>query len=201
MPFLDFGAGLALGLVGGGGGTPHPAKPRHTNDWAPRTRKRHQQEHRPQRPSERSDPTQHAEGRTGDRPGHRKETTTRRNVTPGGRDAVEEKGSQRRPQRRLDGRLEEVAKAVGGGYCRLQTPLRLALGVRETMVGALERVYLPPLQCIPWRGGGGRMVCGDNLMLRNGSSHGHSSSVQMQQDWTCEIGNGYGYGRVCTDIC
>ena len=27
------------------------------------TRKRHQQEHRPQRPTERSDPTQHAEGR------------------------------------------------------------------------------------------------------------------------------------------
>ena len=42
---------------GGGGG------------WAPRTRKRHQPEHRPQRPTERSDPTQHAEGRTGDCPG------------------------------------------------------------------------------------------------------------------------------------
>ena len=60
---------------------PHSAQPQHTNDWAPRTRKRHQQEHRPQRPSERSDPTQHAKGRTGDRPGPRKETTTRRNVT------------------------------------------------------------------------------------------------------------------------
>ena len=61
----------------------HPAQPRHTNDWAPRTRKRHQQEHRPQRPTERSDPTQHAKGSTGDRPGPRKETTTRRNVTQG----------------------------------------------------------------------------------------------------------------------
>ena len=48
---------------------PHPAQPRHTNDWAPRTRKRHQQEHRPQRPTERSDPTQRAKGRTGDCPG------------------------------------------------------------------------------------------------------------------------------------
>ena len=48
---------------------PHPAQPRHTNDGAPRTRKRHQQEHRPQRPTERSDPTQHAKGRTGDCPG------------------------------------------------------------------------------------------------------------------------------------
>ena len=39
------------------------------------------------------------------------------------------------PLRRLDGRLEEVAKAVGGGYCRLQMPLRLALAVRETVAG------------------------------------------------------------------
>ena len=62
---------------------PHPAQPRHTNHWAPRTRKQHQQEHRSQRPSERSDPTQHAKGRTGDCPGPREETTTRRNVTQG----------------------------------------------------------------------------------------------------------------------
>ena len=63
---------------------PHPAQPRYTNYWAPRTRKRHQQEHRPQWPTERSDPTRHAKGRTGDCPGPRKETTTRRNVTRGG---------------------------------------------------------------------------------------------------------------------
>ena len=63
---------------------PHSAQPQHTNYWALRTRKRHQQEHRPQRPTESSDPTQHAKGRTGDRPGPRKETTTRRNVTWGG---------------------------------------------------------------------------------------------------------------------
>ena len=61
----------------------HPAQPQHTNHWAPRTRKRHQQEHRPQRPTESSDPTQHAKGRTCDRPGPRKETTTRQNVTQG----------------------------------------------------------------------------------------------------------------------
>ena len=80
------------GGPGGGGGAltrkrhipPHSAQPRHTNYWAPRTRKRHEHEHRPQRPTERSDPTQHAKGRTGDRPGPHKETTTRRNVTQGG---------------------------------------------------------------------------------------------------------------------
>ena len=67
---------------------PHPTQSQHANDWAPRTRKRHRQEHRPQRPTERSDPTQHAKGRTGDRPGPRKETTTRRTVTQGGRPAT-----------------------------------------------------------------------------------------------------------------
>ena len=66
--------------------------PRHTDYWAPRTRKRHQQEHRPQRPTERSDPTQHAKGRTGDCPGPCKETTTRRNVTRGGGGAVQQRG-------------------------------------------------------------------------------------------------------------
>ena len=62
---------------------PHSAQSQHANYWAPRTRKRHQQEHRPQQPTESSDPTQHAKGRTGDRPGPRKGATTRRNVTQG----------------------------------------------------------------------------------------------------------------------
>ena len=69
------------------------------------------------------------------------------------RDALEGKGPQRRPQRRLGRRLEEVAKAVGGGYCRLQMPLKLALAVRGTVaghrVGALESGGGPPFQCIP----------------------------------------------------
>ena len=62
---------------------PHSSQPQHTNYWAPRMRKRHQQEHRPQRQTEHSDRTQHAKGRTGDCPGPRKETATRRNVTRG----------------------------------------------------------------------------------------------------------------------
>ena len=78
---------LVEGRGGGGGGgrtMPHSAQSQHANYWAPRTRKRHQQEHRPQRPTESSDPMQHAKGRTGDRPGPRKGATTRRNVTWGG---------------------------------------------------------------------------------------------------------------------
>ena len=58
-----------------------------------------------------------------------------RDPPPCPREASEGKGPQRRPQKRLDRRLEEVAKAVGGGYCRLQMPLRLALGVRGTVAG------------------------------------------------------------------
>ena len=50
-------------------------------------------------------------------------------------DAFEGKGPQRGPRRRLGRRLEEVAKAAGGGYCRLQMPLRLAVGVRGTVAG------------------------------------------------------------------
>ena len=65
------------------------------------------------------------------------------------RDTLEGKG----PQRRLGRRLEGVAKAVGGGYCRLQMPLRLALGVRRTVaghgLGALEGGG--GFQCIPGR--------------------------------------------------
>ena len=63
---------------------PQPAQPQYNHDGAPQMRKRHQREHRPQRPTERSDPTQHAKGRTGDCPGPRQEATTRRNVTQGG---------------------------------------------------------------------------------------------------------------------
>ena len=75
-----------------------------------------------------------------------------------GRDASQGKGPHRRPQRRLDRRLEEVAKAVGGGYCRLQMPLRPALGVRGTVagrrLGALE--------------GGGCLSPPSNASLRSG---------------------------------
>ena len=59
------------------------------------------------------------------RPGH----------CPLGGNALEGKGPQRDLQKRLGRRLEEVAKAVGGGYCRLQTPWRLALGVTGTVAG------------------------------------------------------------------
>ena len=76
----------------------------------------------------------------------------------GGRGALEGKGPERQSQKRLDRWLEEVAKAVGGGYCRLQMPLRLALGVKGTVAG--HRLggglsgggYLPPFQCIPLGG-------------------------------------------------
>ena len=44
---------------------------------------RHQREHRPQRPTERSAPTQHAKGRPGDRPGPRTATATHCTGAPG----------------------------------------------------------------------------------------------------------------------
>ena len=57
--------------------------------------------------------------------------------------ALEGEGPERRPQKRLDGRLEEVAKAVGRGYCRLQMPWKPS-----------ERQWLG-IGWAPWRGGGG----------------------------------------------
>ena len=53
--------------------------------------------------------------------------------------------------------MEEVAKAVGGGYCRLPMPLSLALADGETVAGRRPGALaqggggnpLPPLQCIP----------------------------------------------------
>ena len=53
-----------------------------------------------------------------------------------------------KPQKRWDRRLEEVAEAVGGGYCRLQMPLKLAL--RGRWLDALEGGGGYPLfRCIP----------------------------------------------------
>ena len=71
------------------------------------------------------------------------------------RDALEGKEPQRRPQRRLGRRLEEVAKAVGGGYYWSQMPRRPAFAVRETVAGHRLGTlkgggggWLPPFQCI-----------------------------------------------------
>ena len=78
----------------------------------------------------------------------------------GGRDASEGKGPQRQPQQRLGRRLEEVAAAVGGGYCRRQMPLKLALAVRGTVAGHRLGArdggwgYVPPFPMHPWGGGG-----------------------------------------------
>ena len=71
----------------------------------------------------------------GRQPGENTRHQIRKWYSRDGLNPKEGKGPQRRPQQRLDRRLEEVAKAVGGGYCRLQMPLRLALGVRGTVAG------------------------------------------------------------------
>ena len=99
-------------------------------------------------------------GPSGCHPEHQAMKCHRRTELPqidghSGRGALEGKGPQRRPNRRLGRRLEEVAKAVGSGCYRLQMPLKLAVAVRETVAGhrldALEGGggVPPPLQCIP----------------------------------------------------
>ena len=55
------------------------------------------------------------------------------------------RGPQRRPQKRSGRRLEEVAKAVGGGYCRLSMPWKPALAAKETVAGRrLGVLEVPP---------------------------------------------------------
>ena len=68
------------------------------------------------------------------------------------RDASEGEGPPRRPQRRLDRRLEEVAKAVGGGYQSVTNAIEAGAcrqGEAGRRLGALHGVPPPPLQCIP----------------------------------------------------
>ena len=71
----------------------------------------------------------------------------------GGRDALEGKG----PQSRLARRVEEVAKAVGGGCCRLQMPLRRAGGGQWLGIGwAPLKGGVPPSLPLHPGGVGGR---------------------------------------------
>ena len=89
------------------------------------------------------------------------------------RDALERKRPRGRPQKRLDWRLEEVAKAVWGDYCQLQLPLNLALAVRETVaghrlgaLGGVEGVTPPPplpTHPYPCPPSCGSKLCGNNL--------------------------------------
>ena len=73
-----------------------------------------------------------------------------------GRGAFEGKGPPRRPQQRLGRRLEEVVKAVGGGYYRLQMLLRRALAGRAPWQGG---GVPPPLAMPPCGGRGSVCVC------------------------------------------
>ena len=101
------------------------------------------------------------------------------------RDALEGEGPHRRPQRRLDRRLEEVARAVGGSYCRLQMPLRLALAVKGTVAGHRLGAwrggggYPPPFQCIPASGSPSvTHQCGGAVL-------GHGSEVSLVDGTPC----------------
>ena len=67
---------------------------------------------------------------------------------------------------RLDRRVEEVAKAVVGSYCRLQMSLRLALGVGETVSGHR-------LGALEGGGGGQSNDPGNNQHILNTSIIGH----------------------------
>ena len=62
----------------------------------------------------------------------------------GPRDAFEGTGFESRVQRRLHRRFEEVGKAVLGGYCRVQMPLKLPVAVGKRAGEPLARGRGPP---------------------------------------------------------
>ena len=128
---------------------PHSAQPRHTKYWAPRTWKQHQQEHRPQRPTENSNPTQHAKGKTGDCPGPRKETTTRRNVTQGGGG-----GAVPSPNIRSDGGKWQIRMGPSVVHLRAIQPRSW----RSWHAGGARRWNMPTTHVLGFgcRGGGGQ---------------------------------------------
>ena len=63
---------------------------------------------------------------------------------PPPRDALEGKEPQRRPQKRFGRQLEEVAKGVGGGYCRLQMPLTGGGGLCTRAIAQRSFAPRPP---------------------------------------------------------
>ena len=71
-------------------------------------------------------------------PGRASRPTLSRGGCPAGLrcfDGRTEHPKGRGPQRRLGRQLKEVVEAVGGGYCRLQMPFRLARAARGTVTG------------------------------------------------------------------
>ena len=135
------GGGHCRGGVGGGGHC-HNALQRRTGSASG------QPEHRPGRPPSSKNPTQrspatrrtsvdgnptrHAEGRTGDCPGPRKETATRRNATHGGMQGMWE--SHRRDDRGDVGR----ARGVHVVHAACET---FGTGMEGRARGALEGVF------------------------------------------------------------
>ena len=112
-----------------------------------------------------------------------------------GRDELEGKEPQRRPQKRLGRRLEEVAEAVGGGYCRLQMPLKLSFAVRGTVaghrLGALEGGGVTsPLSNASLGAGSLRGLRRDSRGHGHGHGHGHLGSLFTQTITNAPTGTG-----------
>ena len=106
----------------------------------------------------------------------------------GRRDALEGKGPQRRPQRRLHRRLEEVPKAVVGGYCRLPV-YAVLLGV------ARGTAYTPgPCRGVHCKWAAGWLPVGVCTRAADGGPdydppHPHR---ELPKCPTCHVGSGHG---------
>ena len=184
---------IAGGLGGGGG---HKASnnprhiqhsPRHTNDWAPTTRKRHQQEHRLQRPM------QQMKGGTGDCPGPRKEPATRWHVTHGGGGgawALGESAPGQRGPHGPTGCLSEAARQRRTSHTPPHTPPSAVLGGE----GGLWNGEMRGNRSVP-NGAGGFEDQRHLFGGRGGDLHGGGVS-------SCRtLGRCYRNGPRCSQIC
>ena len=88
---------------------------------------------------------------------------------PGPRDVLDGQGPWRRLRTPSGRRLEASTKAVGGGHCRLQMPLGLAVVVRAR--AAWHRLG-------PWSGGGGGFGTRP-WWLALGGGEGHPSNASL----------------------
>ena len=121
-------------------------------------------------------------------------------TTLGGAPGVRMHYKGRRPQKWLGRRLEEVTKAVGGGYCRLQMPLKLAVAVRGTVAGHRLGALGGPLPMHPCPGDLPSTQAG-RRQQREGERSGWPLRISEKRSLG-EFGPSFGRQKpVCTSVC
>ena len=163
--------------------------PQYANYWAPLRRQRHHKAHRPRGPTESSDPTQHAEGRTGDCPGPRKDNATECHTGGGRRGFTSIAPPPRPPPPVQSANVLQSLKGMGldEGKARAASGQRMAVPVAEGQHS--------PLSCavLFW-------TCVRLLSQRCGSQVVRSDGVLFVGHAECRTTSGGGCGRTASRL-